>query len=57
MSIGSVLRRRWFKIAMTDTALLVGFVTEFLTREGPDYGFHSWVGIVLVPSAPSPPIS
>ncbi len=43
-----MLRRRWFKIAI-DTALLVGFVTAFVSREGPDYGFHSWVGIVLVP--------
>lgn len=48
MSIGSVLRRRSFKIAI-DTALLVGFITEFVTREGPDYGLHSWIGIVLVP--------
>ena len=48
MSIGSLLRRRSFKIAI-DTALLVGFITEFVTREGPDYGLHSWVGIVLVP--------
>ena len=48
MSIGSLLRRRWSKIAV-DTALLAGFLTEFITREGPDYGLHSWVGIVLVP--------
>ncbi len=48
MSVGSVLRRRWSKIAV-DTALLAGFLTEFITREGPDYGLHSWVGIVLVP--------
>jgi hypothetical protein len=44
----SILRSRWSKIAV-DTALLVGFLTEFITREGPDYGLHSWVGIVLVP--------
>jgi hypothetical protein len=43
-----VLRHRWSKIAV-DTGLLVGFLTEFITREGPDYGLHSWVGIVLVP--------
>lgn len=48
MSVGSVLRRRWVKIVI-DTTLLVGFVTEFVTREGPDYELHSWVGIVLVP--------
>ncbi len=48
MSIGSLPRRRWSKIAV-DTALLAGFLTEFITREGPDYGLHSWVGIVLVP--------
>lgn len=48
MSAGSVLRRRWSKIAV-DTALLAGFLNEFITREGPDYGLHSWVGIVLVP--------
>ena len=39
---------KWFKIPI-DTALLVGFLVEFFTREGPDYGLHSWVGIVLVP--------
>ena len=48
VSIGSLLRRRWSKIAV-DTALLAGFLTEFITREGPDYGLHSLVGIVLVP--------
>lgn len=41
-------RRRAAKIVI-DVALLVGFLTEFITREGPDYGLHSWVGIVLVP--------
>ncbi len=44
----SSLRRRPIKIVI-DVALLVGFLTEFITREGPDYGLHSWVGIVLVP--------
>ncbi|MGB5759565.1 MAG: hypothetical protein WBM50_21810 [Acidimicrobiales bacterium] len=32
-----------------DVALLVGFVAEFATREGPDYGLHSWIGVALVP--------
>ncbi len=41
-------RRRITKIVV-DVALLLGFLTEFVTREGPDYTFHSWVGIVLVP--------
>lgn len=43
-----MIRRRWFKVVV-DVSLLVGFLTEFITREGPDYGLHSWVGIVLVP--------
>ncbi len=29
--------------------LLVAFIAEFLTREGPDYTLHSWVGIALIP--------
>ena len=29
--------------------LLVAFVAEFVTREGPDYTLHSWVGIALIP--------
>ena len=41
-------RRRWPKVVI-DVLLLVGFLTEFITREGPDYGLHSWVGIALVP--------
>lgn len=41
-------RRKWIKIVV-DVALLVGFLAEFVTREGPDYALHSWVGIVLVP--------
>ena len=41
-------RRRSTKILL-DTVLLVGFLAEFLTREGPDYLIHSWVGIVLIP--------
>ncbi len=50
MSTGleTIARRRWAKIVI-DLALLAGFLTEFITREGPNYAFHSWVGIVLVP--------
>lgn len=44
----ALTRRRWIKIVI-DVALLVGFLVEFITREGPDYGLHSWVGIILVP--------
>ena len=29
--------------------LLVAFIAEFLTREGPDHTLHSWVGIALIP--------
>ena len=35
--------------AVLDTGLLVGFLAEFITREGPDYTVHSWIGIVLIP--------
>lgn len=42
------LRRRGWKI-LIDVSLFVGFIVEFLTREGPDYALHSWVGIVLIP--------
>lgn len=45
---GGWVRRKWFKI-IVDIALFVGFIADFLTREGPDYALHSWVGIVLVP--------
>lgn len=41
-------RRRLVKIII-DVALLVGFLAEFITREGPDYTIHSWIGIILVP--------
>lgn len=34
---------------VVDTSLLAAFVAEFVTREGPDYTLHSWVGIVLIP--------
>lgn len=40
-------RRKWLKV-LVDSALLVGFLAEFFTREGPDYTLHSWIGIVLV---------
>jgi len=42
------LRRRTVRIAM-DVGLLIGFLAEFVTREGPDYAVHSWIGIVLIP--------
>lgn len=32
-----------------DATLLVGFIAEFATREGPDYDVHSWIGVALVP--------
>lgn len=44
----SLLRRRAIRIAL-DTGLLVGFVAEFATREGPDYDLHSWIGVALLP--------
>lgn len=43
-----VTRKRAVKIVL-DVALLVGFIAEFITREGPDYALHSWIGIVLMP--------
>ncbi len=33
---------------MLPAILLVAFIAEFLTREGPDYAIHSWVGISLI---------
>ncbi|MGH1489997.1 MAG: hypothetical protein ACRBK7_11505 [Acidimicrobiales bacterium] len=47
-SIVSITRRRLVK-GFIDTGLLVGFLAEFITREGPDYAIHSWIGIVLMP--------
>ncbi len=44
----SLLRRRAVRVAL-DVGLLVGFVGEFVTREGPDYDLHSWIGVVLIP--------
>ena len=29
--------------------LLAAFIAEFLTREGPDYTLHAWVGLALIP--------
>ena len=43
-----LLRQRAVRIAL-DVGLLAGFVAEFVTREGPDYGPHSWIGVALVP--------
>ena len=43
-----MLHRRATRIVL-DAGLLVGFVAEFATREGPDYDLHSWIGIVLIP--------
>ncbi len=44
----SLLRRRATRIVL-DVGLLIGFLAEFLTREGPDYSLHSWIGVVLMP--------
>jgi hypothetical protein len=46
----SLVRRRAFRIVV-DACLLIGFIAEFVTREGPDYALHSWIGIVLIPVA------
>ena len=43
----SLIRSRAVTIA-TVLLLLAGFVAEFLTREGPDYALHSWIGIALI---------
>lgn len=40
-------RKRAAKIILP-TAMLVAFVAEFITREGPDYAIHSWIGIALI---------
>lgn len=34
---------------MLPVLLLIGFIAAFLTREGPDYTIHSWVGIAVLP--------
>ena len=47
-SLSDLARRRWSKILL-DSALFVGFLAEFVTREGPNYTVHSWIGIALVP--------
>ena len=43
-----MLRKRAVRIVL-DVGLLIGFLAEFITREGPDYAIHSWIGIVLIP--------
>ena len=43
-----LFKRRSTRIAL-DVALLGGFIAEFVTREGPDYAVHSWIGVVLIP--------
>jgi formate hydrogenlyase subunit 3/multisubunit Na+/H+ antiporter MnhD subunit len=51
VNIGNMMRQRRSKIVL-DTALFVGFIVEFLTREesfDPDFVLHSWTGIVLIP--------
>lgn len=45
----SVFRHRTTRIVL-DAGLLIGFIAEFITREGPDYSVHSWIGIALVPA-------
>lgn len=44
----SPVRRRATRIVL-DAGLLVGFIAEFVTREGPDFSLHSWIGVALVP--------
>ncbi len=46
--IVGMLRRRAVRVVL-DVSPLAGFLAEFLTREGPDYSLHSWIGVVLVP--------
>ena len=41
-------RKRRAKVVLP-VVLLVAFIAEFLTREGPDYTLHAWVGIALLP--------
>lgn len=43
------LRLRVVRVAL-DLSLLVGFIAAFLTREGPDYDLHSWIGVALIPA-------
>lgn len=44
----NLLLRRPVRIVL-DISLLIGFGAEFVTREGPDYDVHSWIGVVLMP--------
>ena len=46
--MSSLFRWRSIRIVV-DTILLIGFLAEFATREGPDYALHSWIGVALVP--------
>ena len=52
-TVGNVItrwtRRRFVKVVI-DSALLIGFLAKFVTREGPDYTLHSWIGVLLVPA-------
>lgn len=48
LALERMARKKWLKIAI-DSTLLIGFLAEFVTREGPDYALHSWIGIVLIP--------
>ncbi len=41
-------RRRVARVVL-DVGLLAGFLAEFVTREGPDYDVHSWIGVILIP--------
>ncbi len=43
-----MLQSRAVRVVL-DVGLLVGFLAEFVTREGPDYALHSWIGIALIP--------
>ena len=45
----NLVRRRVVRVVL-DTALLIGFLAEFTTREGPDYAVHSWIGVALIPA-------
>lgn len=41
-------RKRAARVVLP-SILLVAFIAEFLTREGPNYTVHSWMGIALLP--------
>lgn len=46
-ALSSWARKRAARV-MLPAILLVAFIAEFFTREGPDYTLHSWVGIALI---------